>query len=152
MVSQVLTANRLIDGDVVYWRAGAWVEALAEAEAFPGDAEAKAAVEAAKRFVAGNVVVNPYLFELKGGRPAKEREIFQVPDFIAKMIERKQFGDKTKGGFYKKEKGEEGKKMWVIEPKTGEYRESQKAKFESVGKVKGIEDPGKRCAELTKLL
>ena len=80
----------------------------------------------------------------------EEREIFQVPDFIQKMIERKQFGDKTKGGFYKKEKGEEGKKMWVIEPKTGEYRESQKAKFDSIGKVKGIEDPGKRVAELVR--
>ena len=78
MAAQVLTANRLIDGDVVYWRAGAWVEALAEAEVFASAPEAEAAVAAAKRFVAENVVVNPYLFELKGDRPAKEREIIRA--------------------------------------------------------------------------
>ena len=47
MAAQVLTANRLIDGDVVYWRAGAWVEALAQAEVFAGEPEAEAAVAAA---------------------------------------------------------------------------------------------------------
>ena len=78
MAAQVLTANRLIDGDVVYWRAGAWVEALGEAEVFAGEPEAEAAVAAAKRFVAENVVVNPYLFDLKGDRPAKEREIIRA--------------------------------------------------------------------------
>ncbi|MBI5500931.1 MAG: enoyl-CoA hydratase/isomerase family protein [Deltaproteobacteria bacterium] len=80
----------------------------------------------------------------------EEREIFQVPAFIAKMIERKQFGDKTKGGFYKKEKGEGGKKFFVIDPASGDYRESKKAKFDSIGKVKGIEDPGKRLAEFVR--
>jgi sulfite reductase (NADPH) hemoprotein beta-component len=78
MAAQVLTANRLIDGDVVYWRAGAWVEALAQAEVFAGEPEAEAAVAAAKRCVEENVVVNPYLFELKGDRPAKEREIIRA--------------------------------------------------------------------------
>jgi hypothetical protein len=78
MVSQVLTANRLIDGDVVYWHAGAWVEALAQAEIFAGEVDAEAAVAAATRFVDENVVVNPYLFELKGDRPAKEREIIRA--------------------------------------------------------------------------
>jgi 3-hydroxyacyl-CoA dehydrogenase len=80
----------------------------------------------------------------------EERDIFKVPPFIAKMIERKQFGDKTKGGFYKKEKGEGGKKMFVIDPATGEYRDSTRPKFEAVGKVKGIEDPGKRLAEFVR--
>jgi hypothetical protein len=78
MAAQVLTANRLIDGDVVYWRAGAWVEALAEAEVFADAPEAEAAVAAASRFVVENLVVNPYLFELKGNRPAKEREIIRA--------------------------------------------------------------------------
>ena len=77
----------------------------------------------------------------------EERDIFQVPPFIAKMIERKQFGDKTKGGFYKKEKGGEGKKLLALDAATGEYRESTRPKFDSIKKVKGIEDPGKRAAE-----
>jgi len=77
-MAQVLTANRLAEGDVVYWRAGAWVEAFGEAEVFEGDADAKAALAAAQRCVAANSVVNPYLLELKDGRPAKEREIIRA--------------------------------------------------------------------------
>jgi 3-hydroxyacyl-CoA dehydrogenase len=80
----------------------------------------------------------------------EEREIFQVPAFIARMIERQQFGDKTKGGFYKKEKGEEGKKTFVIDPRTGEYRDQQKARFDSIGAVKGIDDPAKRVHQLVR--
>ena len=40
-MAQVLTANRLRDGDVVYWRAGRWVEPLSEATIFPDSAAAK---------------------------------------------------------------------------------------------------------------
>jgi len=79
---QMLTANRLRDGDVVYWRAGGWVEAFGEADIFSAEAEAEAALAAAREFVAGNVVVNPYLFEVRaeadGVRPVKEREIVRA--------------------------------------------------------------------------
>ena len=73
-LSQVLTANRLVDGAVLYWRAGGWVEAFGEADVFAQNEEAKAALAKAQRFVAANAVVNPYLFALQDGRPAKERE------------------------------------------------------------------------------
>ena len=73
-MAQMLTANRLIDGCVLYWRGADWSEDFAEGAVFDGEAEAKAALQAAQAFVAGNVVVNPYLFELKDGRPLKERE------------------------------------------------------------------------------
>jgi hypothetical protein len=76
-MAQVLTANRLIDGTVLYWKDGGWVETLAAAETLDGDAAA-AALEAAKAFVSGNAVVNPYLFELRNGRPVKEREIIRA--------------------------------------------------------------------------
>jgi hypothetical protein len=78
--SQMLTANRLLDGAVVYWRAGGWVEAFEDGEVLTGEAEAKAALDAAKAFVAGNVVVNPYLFEVHadGVWPVKEREIVRA--------------------------------------------------------------------------
>ena len=33
----------------------------------------------------------------------EERDTFIVPDFVKKMVENKQLGNKTKGGFYKKE-------------------------------------------------
>ena len=88
----MLTANRLIDGTVLYWRAGQWVESLAEGEIFPDDAAAKAGLAAAQHFVTGNIVVNPYLFEMKGDRPLKEREIIRalgpsVHDNLGKQAE-----------------------------------------------------------------
>jgi hypothetical protein len=77
-MAQALTANRLIDGEVVYWRAGAWTEAFGEAEVFAAETEAKAALGEAQRCVAANEVVNPYLFDVRDGRPAKEREIIRA--------------------------------------------------------------------------
>jgi hypothetical protein len=78
----MLTANRLRDGDVVYWRAGGWVEAFGEGEVLSADAEAEAALEAARKSVADNVVVNPYLFDVRadadGVHPVKEREIVRA--------------------------------------------------------------------------
>jgi hypothetical protein len=79
---QLLTANRLRDGDVVYWRTGAWVGELADAEIFASDTEAEAALTAAGEFVKDRVVVNPYLFDVRidahGIRPVKEREIIRA--------------------------------------------------------------------------
>ena len=42
---KALTGNRLTDGDVVFWRAGEWVERFVDAELF-ADAEAGEAAEA----------------------------------------------------------------------------------------------------------
>ncbi len=79
---QMLTANRLVDGDVLYWSGDGWVLALAEGEVFAEPAEADAALAAAKAFVARNVVVAPYLFDVrtdaKGIHPVKEREIIRA--------------------------------------------------------------------------
>lgn len=77
-MAQSLTANRLIDGLVLYWKDGGWTESFAEAAMFASETAADAALTAAKAFVAGNVVVNPYLFEVKDGRPVKEREIIRA--------------------------------------------------------------------------
>lgn len=78
MAMQMLTANRLRDGEVVYWRAGAWSLDLAAADVFEDETGAKRALEAAARFVAERVVVNPYLFavraEADGLHPIEERE------------------------------------------------------------------------------
>jgi hypothetical protein len=78
----MLTANRLVDGDVVYWREGGWVEAFDQGDVFATDADAEVALQAARKSVAGNVVVNPYLFEVRaeadGIQPVKEREIIRA--------------------------------------------------------------------------
>ncbi|HXC56079.1 MAG TPA: DUF2849 domain-containing protein [Rhizomicrobium sp.] len=79
---QMLTANRLVDGDVLYWKGGDWVLSLSEADVFADAMDADAALAAAQRYVAGNVVVSPYLFDVKsdaaGIRPVKEREIIRA--------------------------------------------------------------------------
>jgi len=75
----MLTANRLRDGAVLYWKHGAWTEILPEGEVFAEAAPADAALAAAQAFVANNIVVNPYLFDLRpDGMPLKEREIIRA--------------------------------------------------------------------------
>jgi hypothetical protein len=79
---QMLTANRLVDGDVLYWNSGQWVLALKDADVFADAKDADAALAAAQKYVADNVVVNPYLFDVKtdarGIHPVKEREIIRA--------------------------------------------------------------------------
>ncbi len=60
---RALTANRLTDGEVVFWKQGQWVERFADAELFaPDDAEAEAAEAHAKNQI--TLVVEPYLIDL----------------------------------------------------------------------------------------
>jgi 3-hydroxyacyl-CoA dehydrogenase len=73
-----------------------------------------------------------------------------LPDFYKQMLERKWLGDKTKGGFYKKVKGEEGKEddRLVLDWKTLEYRPRQKPRFAGLDMAKNIDDPGARLRML----
>ena len=74
----------------------------------------------------------------------EQRDIFQVPDFIQKMIEAGSLGRKTKakGGFYRMQKDAAGKKTkLVIDWKTGEYRPKERAEHSLA--QKGQSDP--RC-------
>jgi hypothetical protein len=79
---QMLTANRLTDGDVLYWKTGDWVESLMDGEVFADTSPADAALAAAQGYVGDNVVVNPYLFDVRvdasGIHPVKEREIIRA--------------------------------------------------------------------------
>ncbi|HKD21564.1 MAG TPA: DUF2849 domain-containing protein [Rhizomicrobium sp.] len=79
---QILTANRLRDGEVVYWKGGAWVTTLAEAEIFAEKPAAEVALKAADRAVQDRLVVNPYLFEIRreagAVRPIEEREVIRA--------------------------------------------------------------------------
>jgi Protein of unknown function (DUF2849) len=79
---QMLTANRLKDGDVLYWKAGHWVLALKDGDVFDDPAQADMALAEAQKYVTGNAVVNPYLFDVrvdaKGIHPVKEREIIRA--------------------------------------------------------------------------
>jgi hypothetical protein len=59
---KALTANRLLDGEVVFWKAGNWVERFSDAEVFTESNPGDDAVEAAKTQV--TVIVEPYLIDL----------------------------------------------------------------------------------------
>jgi 3-hydroxyacyl-CoA dehydrogenase len=78
-----------------------------------------------------------------------ERSELQVPDFFKQMLERKWLGDKTKGGFYKKVKGEGGDdERLAIDWKTLEYRPQQKPKFAALDMAKNVEDAPARLRML----
>jgi 3-hydroxyacyl-CoA dehydrogenase len=71
----------------------------------------------------------------------EDREVFHVPDVINKMLEKKLLGDKTGGGFYKKSKDAEGKRVILeLDLETFEYKPQEKTKFPSIEAAKGIED------------
>jgi hypothetical protein len=59
---KALTANRLADGEVVFWNAGAWVERFAQAEIFADDEAADAAEARAKGEI--RLLVDPYLIDV----------------------------------------------------------------------------------------
>jgi len=59
---KALTANRLIDGEVVFWTGEAWAEQFAAARLFDDDAAAEAAEGHAKTLV--TALVDPYLIEV----------------------------------------------------------------------------------------
>jgi 3-hydroxyacyl-CoA dehydrogenase len=79
-----------------------------------------------------------------------ERSDLRLPDFFTQMLQRKWLGDKTKGGFYKKAKGHDGKEdeRLALNWKTLEYHPRQKPKFAALDMAKTIEDTGARLRTL----
>jgi hypothetical protein len=73
---KALTANRLADGEVVFWANGAWVETFARAQIFAEDSAAEDAETAARRAI--TLAVDPYLIDVQavdeGHAPVSYRE------------------------------------------------------------------------------
>ena len=75
----------------------------------------------------------------------EERALFEAPDYVMKMVEKKWLGDKTKQGFYKKTKDADGKRLILsLDLNTLEYREKARVDIPSLKKVKNTSDLGKR--------
>jgi 3-hydroxyacyl-CoA dehydrogenase len=88
-----------------------------------------------------------------------ERSDLRLPDFFTQMLDRKWLGDKTKGGFYKKNlerrtpsSAEAGKEnadeRLALDWKTLEYHPRQKPKFAALDMAKNIDDIGSRIRTL----
>ena len=57
-----ITANRLADGEVIFWTAGRWVERFADAQLFEDKALLDAALDAARTEV--TAVIDPYMIDV----------------------------------------------------------------------------------------
>jgi 3-hydroxyacyl-CoA dehydrogenase len=86
-----------------------------------------------------------------------ERSELRIPPFFSQMLERKWLGDKTKGGFYKKnvgrapspaEPGKKGDERLALDWKTLEYHPQQKPKFAALDMAKNVEETGARVRML----
>jgi 3-hydroxyacyl-CoA dehydrogenase len=74
------------------------------------------------------------------------RDAFLVPEFVRQMITNKWLGNKTGQGFFKRERGEGGKRLiQVLDPATMEYRTAERVSFPSLDAVKEIADPLERA-------
>src|SRR5688572_11031965 len=79
----------------------------------------------------------------------EEREMFVVPDVLAQMVQRGLLGNKTKAGFYRKQKGEGDKReIWTLDTATLDYRPSEKVKLPALDMAKNIEDLPERIKGL----
>ncbi len=82
-------------------------------------------------------------------------EGLKLPDFFRQMLERKWLGDKTGGGFYKKNVGRAPSpanpgqdERLALDWKTLEYHPRQKPKFPALDMAKNVEDTGERVRML----
>jgi 3-hydroxyacyl-CoA dehydrogenase len=79
----------------------------------------------------------------------EEREVYKLPEFVEQMVGKGILGDKTKGGFYQKRKGEGGAEdIWTLDVASLEYRPQQKAKLPALEAAKNIEDTRARVKSL----
>jgi len=79
----------------------------------------------------------------------EEKDLFVLPDYISKMVEKNWLGSKTGQGFYKKVKGDDGKsEILVLDLKTLEYRPQEKVKFPTLEIAKPIDDLKQRTKML----
>lgn len=58
----------------------------------------------------------------------KEKETFDMPDFMVKMNEKGMLGAKSGKGFYYREKGKNGSTIYELNPETFEYEDRKKMK------------------------
>jgi 3-hydroxyacyl-CoA dehydrogenase len=80
---------------------------------------------------------------------ARDRQLFVLPDFVRKMLERGMVGEKAGKGFYQRVKHPSGEsEILTLDPATLEYRPKQSARLGSLEAARSIEDAGERVKAL----
>lgn len=77
----------------------------------------------------------------------EQRDLFHLPDFMARMIERRLLGEKAGQGFYRRTSSASstgGSRISVLDLTTLEYRAQQRPNLPAIDMVKGNEDIGQR--------
>jgi 3-hydroxyacyl-CoA dehydrogenase len=79
----------------------------------------------------------------------EEKDLFELPDYVAKMVENGWLGSKSKQGFYKKVTNAEGKsEILSLDLTTLEYRSASKVKFPTLEMARPIDDLKQRTKML----
>jgi 3-hydroxyacyl-CoA dehydrogenase len=79
----------------------------------------------------------------------EKREAMQPPEFLREMVKRGWTGNKAGQGFYKKQKGEDGKtEYWAIDINTLEYRPAQKVRFPALEAARANDSTADRIRTL----
>jgi 3-hydroxyacyl-CoA dehydrogenase len=74
----------------------------------------------------------------------EKRDIYEIPPILQTMLDNKWLGQKTKGGFYKKE----GKEIFALDLQTLEYAPKTKPRMDGIGVARRYTDLGKRLSAL----
>ncbi|MFZ6052802.1 3-hydroxyacyl-CoA dehydrogenase/enoyl-CoA hydratase family protein [Halocola ammonii] len=82
--------------------------------------------------------------------PDDERQdVFEIPDYVQKMVDNGWLGSKSGQGFYKKIKDDQGKSVILsLDLDTLEYSEKEKTNFPTLQTTKGVDDLHKRVKML----
>ncbi|MDD9877871.1 MAG: DUF2849 domain-containing protein [Magnetovibrio sp.] len=108
MAKHVITANRLIDGLVVYLSAsGGWVEAVSESLVAAAEAALEVALETGRAAEAGNHVVGVYEIEVDGSGPAMAPVSLRERIRAFGPTTHPEFGRTTESGHYQHSDGVE---------------------------------------------
>lgn len=67
-------------------------------------------------------------------------ELFEIPEYVQKMLDQKWIGDKAGQGFYKKVKKDGKSEILALDLKSGEYQVAKKVKFSTLEGAKLIAD------------
>jgi 3-hydroxyacyl-CoA dehydrogenase len=79
----------------------------------------------------------------------EDRDVYLAPEFTQRMVEKGLLGNKAKGGFYRKQKGDGGKpEIWTLDVATLDYRPSEKVKLPALDAAKNVEDLRERLRML----